>query len=72
MRPRSIHASKGKAAAPAASPSPGVRRAQPSELTARAASASSADGIDPRLLPFVHRLAELIVADLLRSNGKPR
>lgn len=70
MRPRSIHASKGKAAT--TPPSPGVRRAQPSELTASAAGKSSANGIDPRLLPFVHRLAELIVADLLRTHGKER
>lgn len=70
MRPRSIQASKAKAAT--APSSPGVRRAQPGELTASAASEASGNGVDPRLLPFAHRLAELIVADLLRTHGKER
>ncbi|HKY39226.1 MAG TPA: hypothetical protein VJN18_24985 [Polyangiaceae bacterium] len=70
MRPRSIHASETKAATTPSTP--GVRRAQPSKLTASAAGEASANGVDPRLLPFVHRLAELIVADLLRTHGKGR
>ena len=71
MRPRSIHAKKAQPA-PAAPSAPGIRRAQFSELTGGAGGDSSANGVDPRLLPFVHRLAELIVADLLRTHGKER
>lgn len=71
MRPRPILTRKAQPAA-AASSAPGIRRAQPSELTASAGGDSSGNGLDPRLLPFVHRLAELIVADLLRTHGKER
>jgi hypothetical protein len=71
MRPRAILTRKAQpaAAAPAA---PGIRPARPSELTASAGGDSSGSGVDPRLLPFVQRLAELIVADLLRTHGKER
>lgn len=71
MRLRSIHAKKAQPA-PAAPSAPGIRRAQPSELTGSAGGDLSGNGVDPRLLPFVHRLAELIVADLLRTHGKER
>jgi hypothetical protein len=71
MRPRSIHAKKAQPA-PAAPAAPGVRPALPRELAASAGGDSSGNGVDPRLLPFVQRLAELIVADLLRTHGKER
>jgi hypothetical protein len=71
VRPRSIHASKGKTAV-APSSAPSIRRVAPSEVTASAAGDPSGYGVEPRLLPFVHRLAELIVADLLRTHGKQR
>ena len=71
MRPRSIHAQKAQPA-PAAPLAPGIHRAEPSDLRANAGGDSSGNGVDPRLLPFVQRLAELIVADLLRTHGKER
>ena len=68
MRPRSTNASK-----PPAAPSvPGIRRVQRVETPPCPDGESSTPGVDPRLLPFVHRLAELIVADLLRTHGKER
>jgi hypothetical protein len=71
MRPRAILTRKAQPAA-AAPPAPGIRRAQPSELTANGGGDSSGNDVDRRLLPFVQRLAELIVADLLRTHGKER
>jgi hypothetical protein len=71
MRPRSIHAKKAQPA-PAAPAAPGIRPARPSEQAASAGGDWSGNGVDPWLLPFVHRLAELIVADLLRTHGKER
>jgi hypothetical protein len=71
MRPRSIHA-RTTQAAPAGASLPGICRRQRVEPPPGPDGESSTSGVDPRLLPFVQRLAELIVADLLRTHGNRR
>lgn len=71
MRPRSIHARKTQSV-PAGASLPGVCRVQRVETPPGPDGEASTSGVDPRLLPFVHRLAELIVADLLRTHRKER